>query len=731
MRKLSFHFFWLGLVFWSWACSNTSGLGPDGLDSADTDQGVVDVSGLDVPSGADVSGGIDAPQECLPMETYFACGVWEPFMGSTCFGCHQPEGPGSIGSEFKLLPVEEGNLTPNLERVQELAKKVDGNESVLLKKARGDLMHGGGAVLPVGSAEYGNLASLIAYFEDSTYCRPSCDPSFELLAEPEDICSSPPVSDQLDPSTGLAAPAIYTQRLTHWQYRGALKHVLGIYIDKIGDWLPPDSTTGAIPSNENYDLPTVEYGRYAQAAAYVADAIMGQSQDKLETLFDCSDNWNRDCAQSFIASRGMRLFRRPLSPAEVNGYLEIYDIGTEGDGTFEEGMQYVLEALLQSPDFLYQVELSAETEQGEQRLSGLEIATRLSFFLHAQPPSQVLLDAALAGELDDDTGIEEWVDTLLGDAGNARLGIQQFILRWLRMYDAEYVEKDPEKFLDFGWDEFRGLRRGAQLWAAYTVLEGDGRLETLFSAPETVVRLDSSESAFLEVSEDDVIAIPEKFGSNFGVVVALPPEERAGLLTNPARLANAHNSDDMGTRPILRGAALFKNLLCGSLEPPQAFEPPAAVEGESVKDSISYMLTSPSCAGCHKVINPLGLAFEIYDGVGRYRADKLDDLGYPIETHGAFGVDGVCSEEQESFEDAVTLVKSLAINDQLRTCATIQWFRYGLRRGPRFDGSDAGNLAEIYGAFADSDFNVRDLLKAIVLSRPFLYRDFEAAGEEP
>ncbi len=499
----------------------------------------------------------------------------------------------------------------------------------------------------------------------------------------------------------------------------------GKYFNDIGDRLPPDSTTGAIPSNENYDLPTADYARYNKAAAFVAAEIMAQSEDKLDSLFGCPGTWNRDCAETFIATRGMRLFRRPLSEAEVQAFLEIYDIGAQG--SFEEGMQYLIEALLQSPDFLYQVELGPADSADEVRLSGLEIATRLSFFLHAEPPSQDLLDAAITGELDEDSGVEGWVDILLADVGKARFGIQQFIMRWLRMDDDEAVEKDMDLYPEFTPSVLHGLKRGAQLWAAYTVLEGDGQLETLFSASETVVRLTGSENLFWESTDADVIANSEIFGT----VVALPPGERAGILTSPPRLANAHNSDGMGTRPILRGAAILKNILCGTLEPPQAFEPPGAVEGESVKDSVSFMLESPSCAGCHEAINPLGLAFEIYDGVGRYRADKIDDLGFPIETSGSFGVDGVCSEESAPFNDAVDLIKSLATNDQLRTCATIQWFRYGLRRGPRLDGSDAGNLAEIYEAFADSDFNVRALLKAIALSRPFLYRNFSEAGDEP
>jgi len=611
-----------------------------------------------------------------------------------------------------------------LASVRAVAQKVHDGESVLLLKARGALSHGGGAVLPEDSLEYQNLAALVSYFNDPTFCRTECDSIFELINEPEDICESPPVTDQFDGTQEEAAPPIHTQRLTQWQYRSATKHVLGKYLGGVVDWLPTDSTTGAIPSNENFDLPTAEYARYAQAAAWVAEQLL--AGDGVDDLWDCPGKKNRACAKAFINNRGTRLFRRPITADEVEYYLTLYDIGA--DGSFDEGMQYVLEALLQSPDFLYQIELGPMDSPEEQRLSGLEIATRLSYFLHQQPPSQALLDAAQAGDLDTDVGVADWVDTLLADPSQARWGIQQFVMRWLRL-DQEYaVEKDPDRFPVLTADKVLwGLRNTVQKWAAYTVLEGDGQLETLFSAPETLVRLDQPENEFWQVTEADIIAT----SAEFGTVVALPADERAGLLTNPVRLANAHNSDHLGTRPILRGADLLKNVLCGTLEPPQAFEPPGAKEGDSVKDSISYMLSSPTCAGCHNVINPLGLAFEIYDGAGHYRADKLDDFGYPIETSGSYGVDGVCSEETAPYTDALTLIQSLATNDQLRACATIQWFRYGMRRGPRFDGSDAGNLAAIYEAFADANFNVPALLKAIVLSRPFLYRQYGDAEETP
>ena len=552
--------------------------------------------------------------------------------------------------------------------------------------------------------------------------------------EPVEICSSPPVTDQLDATQPIAAPPIYTQRLTHWQYRAVVSKAFDKYND-VSDHLPPDSTTGAIPSNENYDLPTVDYKRYAVAAVEVVQTIMGQDQDTVDALFACSDPTSPDraCAEAFIAKRGKRLFRRELTEAEVSAYLELFDIGGEllGKDDFEVRMQYVIEALVQSPDVLYQLELGPVDSPDSVRLSGLEIATRLSFFLQARPPTDDLLDAAVAGELDDDAGVAQWVDDLLADVDQARFAVQQFIMRWLRLNDEHFVEKDATLYPDFTESVLQGIRRGDQLWSAYTVLVGDGQLETLFSAAETMVRFDKSENLFWEADEDDILVETIFNSDNHGSLVQLPTHERAGLLTSPVRLANTHNSDDKVTRPILRGAALLKNVLCGILVPPQAFEPPEAAEGASVKDSVSYMLTSPSCAGCHNVINPLGLAFESYDATGAYRHDQLDDLGYPIETDGSYGVHGVCSEETAPFDDAVDPIKSLATNDQLRACATIQWFRYGLRRGPRLDGADGGNLADIFAAFAAENFHVPTLLKAIALSRPFLYRTFGELEGQP
>ena len=293
------------------ACRGLDATGPGDADAASGPGDTLD--GEDGDPGP-------AAGDCLPEATYFECAVWNPFMGSTCLGCHQEGGPGALGSEFSLLPVTGGDLGPNLERVRAIAQKQHEGQPLLLLKASNSPLapHAGGEILPAGSAEHQNLAALLSYFDEPDFCRPSCDGQVELIEDPDDICSAPPVTDMFDGGAAMAAPPIHTQRLTHWQYRAAVNEVFGEYIDVIDD-LPTDSSTGTIPSNENYNLPTADYKRYAVAAATVATRILDHPQQDLEDLFDCAipSAPDRVCAETFIAQRGMRLFRRPLTDAEV------------------------------------------------------------------------------------------------------------------------------------------------------------------------------------------------------------------------------------------------------------------------------------------------------------------------------------------------------------------------------------------------------------------------------
>ena len=200
------------------------GVGPRGVD------GGARADGTAGPTSDGTSGLSDValPDGCLTESEYFSCAVWDPFMGSTCLTCHQPGGIGASQSAFELVP---GDIDASLERVRAMAQHLEGGVPVLLLKAQGELSHGGGTILPEGSAEYDNLVALLAYFDDPAYCRPTCDGHVELIVEPEEVCEAPPVTDSLDASQETAAPPIYTQRLTHWQYRSSVNRVFNTYID--------------------------------------------------------------------------------------------------------------------------------------------------------------------------------------------------------------------------------------------------------------------------------------------------------------------------------------------------------------------------------------------------------------------------------------------------------------------------------------------------------------------
>jgi hypothetical protein len=352
--------------------------------------------------------------------------------------------------------------------------------------------------------------------------------------------------------------------------------------------------------------------------------------------------------------------------------------------------------MLESPNFLYLVE-------GPGPLTQHQLATRLSYFLWNGPPDAKLSSLADSGGLRTPESLRNEAKRMLADPRALEM-IDDFHTRWLGLEKLPILSKDATAF-----PEFEALKPAMheemRRFATFVMSEGDGKLNTLLTAPFTFA--DSALAKFYGVQAS---------GSGWQKV-DLDPAQRAGMLTQSAFLAG-HGRD--GASPIFRGIAVREQLLCVELPPPppgaDALLPPASPT-KTTRDRLEQHRTDPECASCHRLMDVLGYGFESFDEMGRFRTTenniKIDDSGEFVGTD----VDG-------AFQGPVQLARRLSVSPQVRQCVTKQWFRYAL--GRMETELDACTLDAIQKRFEKSEFNLPELLMALVESDGFRIR----RGEE-
>jgi len=512
--------------------------------------------------------------------------------------------------------------------------------------------------------------------------------------------TTPPGEKPLDCSkTQVAAAPL--RRLTREQYDNSIRDLLGVE-GHPSLALAADEKLAAFFSNSISPVSRLSVEQYRDAAEDLAAAAVKAQLDKLAGCPGAEQN--AACADRFIQSFGRRAFRRPLSAEEAARYRGLFD-ANQARG-FGEGIRVVLQTLLQSSNFVYHFELApAQAGAGVTPLSGYEVASRLSFALWDTSPDVELLDAAGAGMLDTKEGLRAQAERLL-KSDRAKDALSSFHVQWLGLDGLLDTNKDAQLFPQFN-DALKGAMRDEAVgFADFVIRRGDGRLETLLSAPFTV-------ASPTVLSLYGATAAPAVDGT-----VQLDPAQRAGLLTQAAFLA-AHSHPNQ-TSPVHRGLSVRKNLLCTDLPDPPANvnnNPPAPDPDATTRQRFEQHRTDPTCAGCHQLLDPIGVGFENYDAIGRYRSDEN---GLPIDAKGELVNAGTSSG---TFSGAVELAKKLATSPEVRSCVQKQWFRFSLGR---FEGpEDACTLQSLAADFEASDFDVKKLLLSLVTSDAFRYRKVE------
>ncbi|MCH9684508.1 MAG: DUF1592 domain-containing protein [Deltaproteobacteria bacterium] len=555
---------------------------------------------------------------------------------------------------------------------------------------------------------------LVPWVMGAALCLGGCYSGLDVGADADSSGDDDPVNDpeaQCEEANAGSLPRMV--RLTHSQYDNTVRDLLGLDLDSSSVFLP-DPLVGGFSNNAESLTVTDRLARdYRRAAEEIAEAL-GEQPEVLSALIPCDAGAGQACADQFIASFGRRAYRRPLTVDEQAAFAAIFAAGDglyNSGSAFDQGIQLVVEAFLQSPHFLYRVELSSTVDAEDPTivpLSGYEIASRLSFLMWNSMPDDELLDAAAAGELDTAQGVEQAARRLLADA-RATGPVRDFHYQWLRLEEYETINKNAEVFPQYQPGMSHVMEEETLRFIERVMLEQDGTWTDLMTTPGTFVNAETAGLYGLD-------------GSNYGeelTWVDLPATERKGILTQSGFLATNAYADI--TSPIHRGVFVQRNILCAAIpEPPGNVDPTLPdFEGEirTTRDAVEVHTSPVSCGGCHDSINAPGFLFEGYDAMGQVRATEN---GVPVDTASTV----VVGAEEHQFAGAMDFIDHVAESEVARRCYLTQWFRYANMRQETFD--DQCTLDGLHQVLQDTDYNLRELLVAMTQTTTFRFRASEA-----
>lgn len=400
-----------------------------------------------------------------------------------------------------------------------------------------------------------------------------------------------------------------------------------------------------------------------------------------------------DCAAEFVGTLGRRLWRRPLKNDEIERLTRVALDAAAALDDPHEGYGYALAALLQSPHFLFRHELG---DGGE--FTDWELATRLSFFLWNTTPDDALLDAAAAGELTTPSGLRAQAERLVADP-LARRGVRNFFAEYLELDELLHLAKDPTIFEHFS-SELGASAREETL----RLLE-----HVVFDDPSDYRDVMTSRHTFLDRRLATLYGVPAPLESGFARVPLPPDANRVGLIGHASFLA--HHAHQVSSSATLRGAAVRRVLLCQTIPPPpvnvDTSIPEPSGEAPTLRDRVAEHLQNESCAGCHLLMDPIGLGLENYDGIGRWR---VLDNGVEIDASG--DLDG------ELFQSPDQLAEVVRNHPDFPACLVQMMTRYAMGRVEIREELD--HLDLMAERFAALDYRIRPMLLEIVTSPMFL-----------
>ncbi len=412
------------------------------------------------------------------------------------------------------------------------------------------------------------------------------------------------------------------------------------------------------------------------------------------------------CAREILGALARRAFRRPVGADDVDRLLAFFETGRGEEGSFEGGIEVALSRVLTSPEFLFRVEMDPPGADPDTsyRVSDLELASRLSFFLWSSIPDDELLDLAARGELREPAVLGRQVRRMLADP-RARALVDNFAGQWLQLRNLDAAHPAVPLFPDFDDSLRQAFRRETELFVESVLLEDRSALELL-----------TADYTFLNERLALHYGIPDVRGSHFRRV-DLRNTARRGLLGHGSILTVTSRPNR--TSPVLRGKWILENILGAPPPAPPPNVPPlpgdeggVAAAGQTLRERMAAHRENPACAGCHAMIDPPGFALENFDALGRWR--EVDAAFAPLDASGELP-DGSAFSGLDEFRALL-----LARPQQFVTTLTEKLLTYALGRG--LEPYDMPGVRRIVREAGEQDYRLSALIEGIIHDEAFLMR---------
>jgi mono/diheme cytochrome c family protein len=456
-----------------------------------------------------------------------------------------------------------------------------------------------------------------------------------------------------------------------------------------------------------YDVPEGQRGREINEMDIAGPYNITGSGDSAsrQRIFVCrpaTASEEEPCAGKILSALGRRAFRRPFTATDLTPLMAFYRQGRK-EGSFDRGIEMALRAMLLSPEFLFRIERDpANAAPGSvYRVSDLELASRLSFFLWSSIPDEELLTLAEHGKLKDAKTLEEQIARMLEDP-KSKAFVSNFTGQWLLLRNVDLIKPDVEQFPIFDESLRRAFRQETESLFDYVLRQNHPLTEVL-----------SANYTFLNDRLAEFYGIPGVYGSRFRKVDLTDPN-RGGLLGQGSILTAT--SYPTRTSVVLRGKWVLESLLGSPPPPPPPDVPALELHGKgrqlSMREAMEQHRANPVCASCHARMDPIGFALENYDGIGAWRTK---DNGVTINASGKLP-DGA------EFTGPAGLKKLLLTQhrDEFIETFTEKLMTYAMGRG--VEASDQPALREIVREAEKHGITVEALIEAIVKSPQFQMR---------
>jgi len=459
-----------------------------------------------------------------------------------------------------------------------------------------------------------------------------------------------------------------------------------------------------IMGDPSVDRITIE-GPYA-----VSGSGDSASRRKILTCRPTTPAQETSCARDILTTLARQAYRKPVDGATAGVLMDFYARGRKSGGNFDRGIESALQFILASPEFLFRVEPDpVKASSPVYQLGDIELASRLSFFLWSSLPDEQLVSLAAQGKLKQPAVLEQQVKRMLADPRSKTL-IDNFAEQWLHLRNLKNSNPDLAAFPDFDDNLRQAMKEETELF-----------FDSIMREDRSVMDLLNADYTFVNERLARHYGMPSIYGSRFRRV-SVPNEARRGLLGQASILTVT--SYPNRTSPVERGKWILTNLLGVPPQPPPPNIPPLPDNGAdgkvlSLRERMERHRANPVCAGCHRVMDPIGFSMENFDGIGRWRA-KED--GLVIDASGTLftgaRLDGVNALRQEMTKRPEVFVGVLA--ERMLT--------YGVGRGLEY--YDMPAVRKIVQDARSTNYRFSSIVLGVVRSVPFQMKETAVTGKE-